>query len=153
MNQEQSDLIVRPIGRDDFDQWAAHWRSYQQFYGVDLPKEVTERTWLRFFEVDEPVYSTVAEEEGRILGFANYLFHRSTWAGEDFCYLEDLFVAQDARGRQVGKRLIEHVRRQARERPSARLYWHTQETNLTAQRLYNWIGHKPGFIEYRMTLA
>jgi GNAT superfamily N-acetyltransferase len=153
LSHEQSGLIVRPVRRDDFDQWSAHWKSYQQFYKVALTDDVTERTWLRFFDADEPVYSAVALEGTRILGFANYLFHRSTWAQEDFCYLEDLFVAQDARGRQIGKRLIEHVRQQARDRGSARLYWHTQETNLTAQRLYDWIGRKAGSIEYRMALT
>ncbi len=71
----------------------------------------------------------------------------------DYCYLEDLFVTQQARGKQIGKYLIEYVNQQAQARQSARLYWHTQETNLTAQKLYNWIGEKPGMIEYRMPLS
>lgn len=33
-----------------------------------------------------------------------------------------------------------------------RLYWHTQEINHTAQKLYDWIAEKPGVIEYRMSL-
>ncbi|MEL1746891.1 GNAT family N-acetyltransferase, partial [Acinetobacter baumannii] len=33
-----------------------------------------------------------------------------------------------------------------------RLYWHTQETNVTAQKLYDWIAQKPGVIQYRMPL-
>ncbi|MGA6580508.1 GNAT family N-acetyltransferase, partial [Providencia sp. NPDC089923] len=32
------------------------------------------------------------------------------------------------------------------------LYWHTQETNLPGQKLYNWVAEKPGVIEYRMAL-
>ena len=54
--------------------------------------------------------------------------------------------------REVGKQLIEFVQGQAREKQCDRLYWHTQETNQTAQRLYDWIAEKPGVIEYRMAL-
>jgi len=87
-----------------------------------------------------------------ILGFVHYVFHDSTWAINNYCYLEDLFVDPASRGKQVGKHLIEYVKRQAQDRRCARLYWHTQETNLTAQRLYNWVAEKPGVIEYRMSV-
>ncbi|MCO3779997.1 GNAT family N-acetyltransferase, partial [Pseudomonas aeruginosa] len=53
---------------------------------------------------------------------------------------------------QIGKQLIEYVRRQAEERRCARLYWHTQESNHRAQRLYDWVADKPGVIEYRIEL-
>lgn len=88
----------------------------------------------------------------KILGFVHYVFHGSTWAINDFCYLEDLFVAPASRGKHIGKQLIEYVKQQAEERQCARLYWHTQESNLTAQKLYNWIAEKPGVIEYRLPI-
>jgi len=56
------------------------------------------------------------------------------------------------RGQQIGKRLIEYVQRQARKRHCAHLYWHTHETNLRGQRLYDWIANKSGMIEYRMPI-
>lgn len=71
---------------------------------------------------------------------------------KNFCYLEDLFVVPNIRGKQVGKQLIDYVKRQALDQQCARLYWHTQETNSTAQKLYDWVAEKPGVIEYRMAL-
>lgn len=153
MHAENPSLIVRPVERGDFEQWLPHWKGYQEFYKITLPEEVTRATWDRFFDDREPMYSAVAVDSGRVLGFVNFLYHRSTWAQNDFCYLEDLFVAPEARGRHVGKKLIEYVQQQARAKNCGRLYWHTQETNLAAQRLYNWIGEKPGVIEYRMSLV
>jgi len=153
MHDENPSIIVRPVERGDFGQWLPYWKSYQEFYEVSLPEEVTRATWDRFFDDRELMYSAVAVEHGRVLGFVNYLFHRSTWAQNDFCYLEDLFVAPEARGRHVGKQLIEYVQQRAREKTCGRLYWHTQETNLRAQRLYDWLGERPGVIEYRMSLA
>ncbi|MBL8506380.1 MAG: GNAT family N-acetyltransferase, partial [Methylobacillus glycogenes] len=86
------------------------------------------------------------------LGFAHYIIHRSTWAVNNFCYLEDLFVAPEVRGKNIGKQLIEYVQQQAKDIQCARLYWHTQESNHVAQKLYDWVAEKPGIIEYRMRL-
>lgn len=145
-------ISVRELKQSDFPQWSAYWDQYQAFYKVALSQATTELTWARFFDPAEPVHCAVATDGERILGFVHFVFHRSTWGRNDFCYLEDLYVCPSARGRQVGKQLIEYVQGQAREKQCDRLYWHTQETNQTAQRLYDWIAEKPGVIEYRMAL-
>ena len=46
---------------------------------------------------------------GALCGIAHYLFHRSTTRIELTCYLQDLFTAPAARGRGVGRALIEGV--------------------------------------------
>ena len=51
-------------------------------------------TWLRFFDAYEPVHALVAESDGRLVGLAHYLFHRSTTAIEPVCYLQDLFTVE-----------------------------------------------------------
>lgn len=153
MNTTTTPITVRPLTRDDFLQWHAYWEAYQAFYQVELGEATSQLTWARFFDPAEPLHAAVASDGERLLGFVHYVYHRSTWGRNDFCYLEDLYVSPDARGRMVGKQLIEFVQRQARENACDRLYWHTQESNATAQRLYDWIAEKPGVIEYRMSLA
>lgn len=145
-------MSVVPVQQSDYSQWLPHWVSYQQFYEVQLPDETTAETWQRFFAADSALCCAVAKEGETVIGFVHYVFHGSTWAVNDFCYLEDLFVVADNRGKQTGKQLIEYVQRQARERQCGRLYWHTQEKNATAQRLYDWVAEKSGVIEYRMPL-
>ncbi|MGK3551042.1 N-acetyltransferase family protein [Klebsiella oxytoca] len=145
-----AEITLQPAAETDFAAWLPLWKSYQTFYRVDIPDTVTQLTWKRFFHSVEPMYCAVAKREGRIVGFVHYLFHRSTWAESDYCYLEDLFVDPAVRGQHIGKRLIEYVQLQARKRRSASLYWHTHETNLRGQRLYNWVAEKSGMIEYRM---
>lgn len=153
MQKEALAVVVEWVKREDYDQWLPFWRDYQAFYQVDLSDEITQSTWARFFDGHQPMFCAVAKEGDRVLGFVHYLFHQSTWAKDDFCYLEDLFVAPDTRGKQVGKRLIEFVKQEALSHGCARLYWHTQQTNKTAQRLYDWIAEKPGVIEYRFSLV
>lgn len=145
-------VIVSPVVESDFVQWLPYWLSYQAFYQVQLSEQVSAHTWSQFLKADAPVHCAVARQGDRLLGFVHYVFHASTWADTDYCYLEDLFVSDQARGQHVGKQLIEYVQQQAQAQNCARLYWHTQETNHRAQRLYDWIAEKPGIIEYRMAL-
>ncbi|AFH95915.1 TPA: N-acetyltransferase family protein [Providencia stuartii] len=152
MNNNMLPVTVEFVSPEHYPQWLVYWLQYQEFYKVDLSEEITLKTWERFFDENEPMYCAVALEGEKVVGFVNYLYHRSTWAENNFCYLEDLFVSPDVRGRQVGKHLIEFVHEQAKKQACGRLYWHTQETNLRGQRLYDWVAEKPGVIEYRMPL-
>ena len=77
------------------------------------------------------------------------IYHRSTWTTGDYCYLQDLFVADDARGGGVGRALIEHVYAEARRRGASRVYWSTHESNHNAMQLYDRIAERSGFIIYR----
>jgi GNAT superfamily N-acetyltransferase len=149
-------LRVRDVRRDDFDQWKPLWDGYNAFYGrsgpTALPDEITRTTWSRFFDAYEPVHALVAESEGRLLGLVHYIFHRSTSLLGPTCYLQDLFTAEPARGKGVGRALIEAVYERTRVAGCPRVYWLTHETNTTAMRLYDVVAEKSGFVQYRKTL-
>lgn len=147
------DLAIRFVTQQDYDQWLALWDGYNAFYGrsgaTTLSPEITAMTWARFFDAHEPVHGLVAESRGQLLGLTHYLFHRSTTAIEPVCYLQDLFTDQTARGKGVGKALIDAVYQQVRRAGSRRVYWQTHETNRTAQQLYNKVAEHSGFVVYR----
>lgn len=146
-------VIIRPVVPDDFVQWEPLWKGYNTFYGRDaFPKEITAVAWSRFLDPDEPVHALVAEKDERLVGLAHYLFHRSTTLIEPTCYLQDLFTIAAARGRGIGRALIESVYERAKLAGSTRVYWQTHETNLTAMKLYNKIAERSGFIVYRKLL-
>jgi GNAT superfamily N-acetyltransferase len=132
--------------------WEPLWQSYLLFYGASLPPTQSNATWRRFHDPSEPVFALGAFDGDDLIGFAHYLFHRSTWAEQHYCYLEDLFTAPAARGQGVGRALIDEVARQAQKAGSARLYWSTHENNAIAQKLYDGIVPKSGFIQYRIKL-
>lgn len=149
-------LTIRAITRQDYERWLPLWDGYNAFYGrsgaTALPPEVTAATWSRFFDVYEPVHALVAESDGALLGLAHYLFHRTTTAIAPLCYLNDLFTADAARGKGVGRALIEAVYDEARCAGSPRVYWQTHETNAVAQALYDKVAERSGFIVYRKTM-
>jgi GNAT superfamily N-acetyltransferase len=147
-------MIIRPVRPEDFDAWKPLWDGYNAFYEragpTALPEHITRATWQRFFDAYEPVHAFVAQaDDGQLLGLVHYLYHRSTIAIGPNCYLQDLFTAEAARGKGVGKALIEAVYDVARAAGCGRVYWHTRETNLTAQRLYNQVAEGGGVMVYR----
>jgi GNAT superfamily N-acetyltransferase len=150
------DLLIRLVARDDFDQWLVLWDGYNEFYGrvgpTALPREITDTTWERFFDPDEPMHALVAATGGQLVGLTHYLYHRSTTSIAPICYLQDLFTSEAMRGRGVGRKLIERVADEARAADSPRVYWQTHETNSTARRLYDAIAEYSGFLVYRITL-
>ncbi|MFT0861728.1 N-acetyltransferase family protein [Ancylobacter sp. G4_0304] len=143
---------IRPLVPGDQAGWLDLWRGYQRFYEVDLAETVTATTWSRLLDPREPVWGALAVEGDAALGLVHYIFHRSTWSEGAVCYLNDLFVADAARGRGLARQLIEHVYEAARQAGCAKVYWLTHETNATAQALYDRVAERSGFIQYRKIL-
>ena len=143
-------MIIRDLRPTDRTQWEQLLAGYLAFYESTLAPEVTETTWRRFFDRNEPMQALVAADHmGDLLGFTHVIFHRGTWAIGDFCYLEDLFVAPSARKHGVARALIEAVYDLADKRGCARVYWLTHESNATARKLYDQVAKHAGFIQYR----
>jgi len=65
-------ILVRPIQPTDFAAWKPLWDGYNAFYGREgetaLPGEITQATWRRFFDPNEPVFALVAERDGGLVG-------------------------------------------------------------------------------------
>jgi GNAT superfamily N-acetyltransferase len=146
-------MYIAAFTPDDAGAWRALFGAYNAFYEVALPEAVYAATWRRLIAADGDLRGFVAREpHGAPVGFAHYFFHGSTWSTLDRCYLEDLFVAPEARGAGIGRALIAAVTEAARERGCDRLYWHTHESNAPARRLYEAVASYEGFIRYEIRL-
>ncbi len=141
-------MIVRPLVAADHERWSVLWDGYLTFYEHKLTPEMVQLTWQRLLDPMVDIHGLAAEQDGEILGITHYLFHPSTWSDRGYCYLEDLFTAPDARGRGVGRALIEAVHAAAQERGATRLYWTTQTSNTTARTLYDRVGKLRPFVIY-----
>ena len=133
-------------------EWLPLWKGYQRFYEVDIDGETTDLTWRRLMDPSEPMFVLGACADGRLVGIVHFLFHRSTWTTGDYCYLQDLFTAPDARGAGVGRALIAAVCERATSQGASRVYWLTREDNATAIALYEKVALRTGFIQYRIGL-
>jgi GNAT superfamily N-acetyltransferase len=145
-------IVIRPVGENEREAWNPLWAGYLAFYKASLTQEISDLAWQRFHDPDEPIFALGGYIDGELMGIAHYLFHRSTWAPHRYCYLEDLFVAQAARGRGLGRALIEAVYEKAQAANASRVYWLTQSSNTEARALYDKVADNLGFIQYRKVL-
>jgi len=145
-------IAIRPVGEDERLAWDPLWASYLAFYKSALTQEISDLTWHRFHDPDEQIFALGGYVDGELMGIAHYLFHRSTWAPHRYCYLEDLFVAEAARGRGLGRALIEEVYAKAQAANASRVYWLTHTNNAQARVLYDKVADNLGFIQYRKVL-
>lgn len=139
-------IEIAPLAAAERAEWEALARGYKAFYQTETPAARYEETW-RHLMAGERVHGLAARLDGRMVGIAHYLFHAQTWSA-DCCYLQDLFTAEDARGKGVAKALIDAVAEAARLRGALKYYWLTKEDNLPARALYDRIAAFKGFLRY-----
>ena len=150
------EILVRELRNEDFPRWKPLWDGYNAFYGrsgeTALPEIISNLTWARFFDGYDPIYALVAECDVQLLDLVHYLFHRSSTSLTSNCYLQDLFTIESARGKGVGRALIQEVYSRAERAGAGKVYWQTHETNAHAMKLYDKVAEKSGFIVYAKNL-
>ncbi|WP_371225619.1 GNAT family N-acetyltransferase [Roseovarius sp. 2305UL8-3] len=143
------DLIIRPLEASDRAEWTRLWTAYLAFYKTTLTPEVFDSSFARLMSDAANEYKgLIAVLDCTPVGLAHYLFHRDMWTVEDTCYMMDLFVDPGTRGAGVGRALIDAVSERCRAQGVTTLYWHTEDTNHTAQALYDTLATKVPFIKY-----
>ncbi|MCF2523502.1 GNAT family N-acetyltransferase [Bradyrhizobium sp. G127] len=142
-------VVIRPVREDERAAWEPLWAGYLRFYKASVPTATTDITWQRFHDDAEPMYVLGAYVDGDLTGIVHFLYHRSCWTIGDYCYLQDLFVNENARGHGVGRKLIEAVYEKAKAAGASRVHWLTQFENARAQILYDEVADRSGFMQYR----
>lgn len=150
-------LRLGPLRPQDRAAWEPLARGYKAFYETEVSDAGYEAAWQRLMAGGVMLGlgawlpgTTAASAPGqpeRLVGIAHALFHASTWSTGN-CYLQDLFTADDARGRGVAEALIGHLAVLAHAQGMDRLHWLTQQSNARARRLYDRVAVHKGFIRY-----
>lgn len=82
----------------------------------------------------------IAESGAEVAGFALFFHSFSTFLGRPGIYLEDLYVRPAFRGRGMGKAILVHLAKLARERGCGRLEWSVLDWNEPSIRFYESLG-------------
>jgi GNAT superfamily N-acetyltransferase len=80
-------------------------------------------------------WAFVAEENGRVEGFALYYVRYSTWKGQRM-YLEDIIVTEKMRGKGLGKLLMDRLVEEAKEKKFSAVVWQVLDWNEPAINFY-----------------
>lgn len=143
---------IRPLLPADRAEWTRLWTAYLAFYETALPAPVFDTTFARLTGDDPVLHGLIAEVAGRPAGLVHYILHEHCWRPEGVVYLQDLYADPEHRGTGIGRALIEAVYARADALGRPQVYWLTQDTNATARKLYDRIGHLTPFLKYNRAL-
>ena len=145
--------IVRPAQAGDVSHWLPLWRAYCTSLDHAVSDAVSDGVWSRILTPSEPIWCIFVSQAGaEPQGFALYVMHPHTWSLQPVCYLEDIFVAPEIRGRGAGRALIEKLVERGREEGWRRIYWHTHENNYRARALYDRVVGRTDYVRYDIDL-
>ena len=152
MLSTSTSLTIRPLEAKDREDWNRLWTAYLAFYKTTLPPEVYDTAFGRMLSGGAGEFrGLIAEQDGKPVGLAHFLFHRLLWSVEDTCYLMDLFVDPSCRGGGVGRALIDAVHAAAKENGIPVTYWQTEQNNYKGRMLYDQVAQQIPFIVYEKT--
>jgi GNAT superfamily N-acetyltransferase len=122
----------------DFEQLLPLMRSYCDFYTA-TPADEDLLALCRTL-IDDPEHEGLQfiarDRAGRATGFATLYWSWSTTTASRIGVMNDLFVAEDARGHGIAEALIEACRAACASRGADRLTWQTAPDNTRAQAVY-----------------
>jgi ribosomal protein S18 acetylase RimI-like enzyme len=130
-------LEVRPMRKGEEDAVAGMVRGLAEHIGTEfVPKLDGEK----LAAAQDLIDVVVAGDEGRLIGACLGLMTFSTWRGAPGLYVVDLFVAPQARGRNVGLELLRCSAQRFARRGAQFIKLEVDETNSGAERFYARLG-------------
>jgi len=136
-----AEVEITPIAASELEELLPLIAAYQRFYEVDEIDDDRNRAFFRrFLAPSEDGLLLGARSGGRLVGYACLYWHFSSLEACESVLMNDLYVAESARGQGVGRALIEAAAAVARERDVPFVEWSTAPDNETAQRLYDSTG-------------
>jgi GNAT superfamily N-acetyltransferase len=109
----------------------------------DAVKATEDSLMGTLFAANAQVFAHVVETNGAVVGIAVWFLNYSTWTGKPGIYLEDLFVADTARGTGAGKALFKALAEDAEKLGCARIDWAVLDWNTPAMDFYRALGGRP----------
>jgi len=138
-------MVVRSAEPEDRPQLLELIKGYFAFYRVTYPSGSKVEHFLDLLDRDPRLgIQLVAEEKGRLQGFASLYACLDTLVADRILVMNDLFVDPSLRNRGIGAALFDASLAYATAHGYARLDWVTAADNDDAQRFYDRHGGRRG---------
>ncbi|MDN5202700.1 GNAT family N-acetyltransferase [Fulvivirgaceae bacterium BMA10] len=82
----------------------------------------------------------IAEFNGKVAGYVSYTWNYSIWLGGDYMNIDDLFVWEEYRGKQIGEKLMQEAKEICEKKNIQRIRWEVEKDNLGAIKFYERLG-------------
>jgi GNAT superfamily N-acetyltransferase len=134
--------VISTVTEADLPELLPLMRGYCDFYEVDPPDDALlemSRTLIADPQL-EGAQLIARDDDGRAVGFATIFWTWSTLSASRLGVMNDLFVAEDARGGGFADDLIAACAERCRERGATSLEWQTAHDNQRARAVYERVG-------------
>jgi GNAT superfamily N-acetyltransferase len=146
------DVDVRAVAQDDRAAWDALYSAYAAFYEVDQTAAMRDRVWGWLMDRTHPVAGLVALAGGQLVGIAHFRPFDRPLSASTGGFLDDLFVAPQARGGGVAQALIAAVADHGRAQGWSVIRWITADTNARARAVYDRVATQTPWMTYDIRL-
>jgi GNAT superfamily N-acetyltransferase len=148
--------VIAAVTETDLPELLPLMRGYCDFYEVAPSDEAL--LALAQVLIDDPsqgVQLLARDDDGKAVGFATIFWTWSTLSASRLAVMNDLFVAEDARGGGFAEALIAACAERCREHGATELAWQTAHTNQRAQAVYERVGARRDdrWLDYSLTVA
>jgi GNAT superfamily N-acetyltransferase len=134
--------VISTVAESDLPELLPLMRGYCDFYEVD-PSDDALLAMSRELIADpekEGLQLIARDDAGPAVGFATIFWSWSTLSASRIGVMNDLFVAESARGSGAAEALIGACAERCRERGATSLDWQTAHDNHRAQAVYERVG-------------
>ena len=140
---------VRRVKDNEFFTWLDLYSGYGEFYEIPLTDEKALLVWSWITDSGHELEAYFAvDESDQPVGLAHVREFTRPLDGSRGLYLDDLFVAQDARGAGAGTAILNALRDRARDQGLSVVRWVTAKDNETARRVYDQVAEKTKWVTY-----
>ncbi len=148
--------MIATVTEADLPELLLLMRGYCDFYEVD-PSDDALLALARVLiaDPDQGLQLIARDDDGTASGFATIFWTWSTLSAAKLGVMNDLFVAEDARGGGIADALIAACVEHCRQHRATELAWQTARTNLRAQAVYERVGAKRDdrWLDYSLSVA
>ena len=136
-------IVIRAATADDAEDLHAMLLELARATGLREKVRSRPDDFRRLGFRERPAFQAlIAEREGRAIGLSLFFYNFSSWRGELGVYVQDLYVAAEARGTGLGRRLLAETTRLGRTQGATHLRLSVDRANEGAQRFYRKLGLK-----------
>lgn len=141
-------VSIRAIEAKDRAEWNVLYQGYADFYGVPQDDQMRDTVFGWIMDDAHEVKGLVADKDGTLIGLTHYRPYASPLRAVTNCFLDDLFVAPDARGSGAAQALIGGVEDVAKANGWSLVRWITAEDNARARKVYDQMAQATPWVTY-----
>ena len=142
--------MIRDIQLKDKDQWEKLYKSYADFYKVEMNNNILQTVWSWLHDNNHEVNGILYEIDGKVVGLVHYRRMPSPLRGQDIGFLDDLFVDLEYRGQRIGEKLINKMKEISKSKGWNLVRWITRNDNIRAKSLYDRVSEKTNWDVYEL---